>query len=248
MKIQNGMWKAIGALALAPLAFAQTSDMHWIATWASAQQQPRAAGPARAAAPPAPTAASTPAPPATTPAAAAPARGFTPPPSAFNNQTVRMIARTSIGGRRVRVQLSNAFGATPLVVGAAHIAIRSKDSAIVPSTDRVISFNGRPGCTIPAGAVMLSDPVDLDVPKLTDLAVSVYVPGDTGPASTHSLGLHTTYISKEGHLPEHPKLRRRPLRSPGTGSRASMFRLQLTRVPSSRLAIRLRTARPRPQQ
>jgi lysophospholipase L1-like esterase len=117
-----------------------------------------------------------------------------------------MIARTSIGGKRVRVQLSNAFGATPLVVGAAHIAIRSKDSAIVPSTDRVISFNGKPGCTIPAGAVMLSDPVDLDVPKLTDLAVSVYVPGETGQASTHSLGLHTTYISKEGDFTGTPEI------------------------------------------
>jgi lysophospholipase L1-like esterase len=42
---------------------------------------------------------------------------------------------------------------------------------------------------------MLSDAVDLDVPKLADLAVSVYAPGDTGPASVHSLGLHTTYIS-----------------------------------------------------
>jgi lysophospholipase L1-like esterase len=117
-----------------------------------------------------------------------------------------MIARASIGGRRLRVQLSNAFGATPLVVGAAHIAIRGKDSAIVPSSDRVISFNGKPGCTIPAGAVMLSDPLDFDVPKLTDLAVSVYVPGDTGPASNHSLGLHTTYISKEGDFTAAPEI------------------------------------------
>jgi lysophospholipase L1-like esterase len=198
MKIQNRLSKAVLVLTIAPLAWAQTgagsSNMHWVATWASAQQQPRAAGPPRAAAPPA---APAPAATAATPAAA-PARAFTPPPSAFNNQTVRMIARSSIGGRRVRVQLSNAFGATPLVVGAAHIAIRSKDSAIVPSSDRAMTFNGKPGCTIPAGAVMLSDPVDLEVPKLTDLAVSVYVPGDTGPASNHSLGLHTTYISKEG--------------------------------------------------
>jgi lysophospholipase L1-like esterase len=202
MKIHQKICQAVLGLAFASIACAQTTSgqtdgMHWVATWASAQQQPRVAGPPRAAATPAPN---------TPPAAAAPARAFTPPPSAFNNQTVRMIARASIGGRRLRVQLSNAFGATPLVVGAAHIAIRGKDSAIVPSSDRVISFNGKPGCTIPARAVMLSDPLDFDVPKLTDLAVSVYVPGDTGPASNHSLGLHTTYISKEGDFTAAPEI------------------------------------------
>jgi lysophospholipase L1-like esterase len=170
---------------------AQTSSMHWVATWAAAQQQPRAAGPPPQA--------------AQNGAAAAPARPA-PPPNSFNNQTVRMIARTSLGGTRLRVELSNAFGAMPLTIGAAHIAIRAKDSAIVPGSDRPLAFNGKPSTTIPAGAVMLSDPVDLEVSKLTDLAVSVYVPGDTGPASAHSLGLHTTYISKEGDFTAQPDL------------------------------------------
>jgi lysophospholipase L1-like esterase len=178
---------------LASFAWAQTPGTHWVATWASAPQQPRVA-PAR---PPQQAA------PAAVPGA--PARPA-PPPSSFNNQTVRMIARTSIGGSRVRVELSNAFGATPLMVGAAHIALRSKDSAIVPGTDRPLMFNGKASTKIPAGAVMLSDAVDLDVPKLTDLAVSVYVPGETGPASVHSLGLHTTYISKEGDVTGQPEM------------------------------------------
>lgn len=177
-----------GALLLAPLAWAQSAGLHWVATWGASPQQPRVAAP-----PPAAPQAQT--------AGAAPAQQaprFTPPPSSFNNQTVRMIARSSIGGNRVRVELSNAFGATPLTIGAAHIALRSKDSAIVPGTDRPLMFNGKPSTTIPAGALMISDAVDLDVPKLADIAVSVYVPGDTGPASNHALGLHTTYISKQG--------------------------------------------------
>ena len=52
------------------------------------------------------------------------------PPSGFNDQTIRMIVRTSLGGRFACI--SNAFGAMPLMVGAAHIAIRSKDSATSP--------------------------------------------------------------------------------------------------------------------
>src|ERR1019366_2344632 len=107
----------------------------WVATWATAQTLVRQA-PAR----PGATPADSPASPATTPQEIA-ARGF-------NNQTVRMIVRTSIGGRRLRVRLSNAFGGAPVVLGTAHLAIRAKDSAIVPDSDRSLSFNGKPGSTI----------------------------------------------------------------------------------------------------
>jgi lysophospholipase L1-like esterase len=107
-----------------------------------------------------------------------------------------MVVRSSIGGRRVRVQLTNAHGNTPLVIGAAHIALRDKDSSIVPASDRALAFSGKPSCAIPAGAVVLSDPVDLDVPKLGDLAVSIYLPDETDQLTLHATGLHTTYISK----------------------------------------------------
>jgi lysophospholipase L1-like esterase len=106
-----------------------------------------------------------------------------------------MIIRTSIGGTRVRVEFSNAFGTTPLAMGSAHIAIRGQDSAIVAGSDRPLLFNGKPAATVLPGAVLLSDPVDLVVPKLGDLAISVYVPGDSGRASQHSQALHTTYIA-----------------------------------------------------
>lgn len=109
-----------------------------------------------------------------------------------------MIAHTSLGGRSVRVALSNEHSAAPLKIGAAHIALREKGSAIVPGTDRPLLFNGKASVTIPPEARVLSDAVDLGVPALSDVAVSVYLPGDTGPATTHSLGLHTTYISQPG--------------------------------------------------
>ena len=154
-------------------------------TWAAAPQQPFVLPP-----PPPP-------PPQGTAgqAPAAPAPAFQ-PNKGFQNQTVRMIVQTSIGGRRVRIQLSNAHGSTTLMVGAAHVASRDKDSTIIPASDRALTFGGRPSCAIPAGAVMVSDPVDLDVPKLADLAVSIYLPGETGQPTMHSVGLHTTYISK----------------------------------------------------
>ena len=120
------------------------------------------------------------------------------PNDGFENQTVRMIVHTTIGGRRARVRVSNAFGATPLTVGAAHIALRSTGSAIVPASDRPLTFSGRTAITIPAGAEVLSDAVDLDVPQSGDLAISIYTPAKTGPPTWHSTGLHTTYVSGPG--------------------------------------------------
>jgi len=116
-----------------------------------------------------------------------------------------MFMRASIGGSSVRVHLSNAFGAGPVYIGAAHIALRDKDSAIVASTDRALTFNGRSSVTIPLGAEMISDPVALTVPPLAELAVSVFVPNDTGAASVHSLGLHTTWV-KAGDVTSAPDL------------------------------------------
>ena len=115
----------------------------------------------------------------------------------FNNQTLRQIVHTSVGGERVRVRLST-FGANALVIGAAHIALRDAGAAIVPGSDRTLTFSGQPSITIPPGALVLSDPVDLDVPALGDLAVSIFVPGSTGPATWHFVALQTSYVSPPG--------------------------------------------------
>ena len=106
-----------------------------------------------------------------------------------------MIAHTSIGGGRVRIQVSNAMGNKPLVVGAAHIALRDKASSIFAASDRALTFSGRASATVPPGALMVSDPVNLAVPKLADLAISLYLPEDTGNPPIHPVGLHTNYIA-----------------------------------------------------
>jgi lysophospholipase L1-like esterase len=118
----------------------------------------------------------------------------------FRNQTVRMIVHTSIGGKRVRVEFSNAFGKESLFIGAAHLAISSQNAAIVPGSDRALTFDGSASVTVPPGALEVSDPVDLDVAASSDLAVSIYVPEAADPATMHPLGLQTTYISAAGNF------------------------------------------------
>jgi lysophospholipase L1-like esterase len=158
------------ALAIAPAARAQSAwaSEHWVGTWSASMHGQISFA------------------------------GRNAPNDGFENQTVRMIVHTTIGGHRVRVRISNAFGAAPLAVGAAHVALRSSGSAIAPASDRTLTFSGRAAITVPAGAEVLSDAVDLDVPQSGDLAISIYAPAKTGPPSWHSTGLHTTYISGPG--------------------------------------------------
>jgi lysophospholipase L1-like esterase len=116
----------------------------------------------------------------------------------FNHQTLRQIVHISVGGPRVRVRLST-FGASGLVIGAAHIALRGATAAsIVLASDRTLTFGGAPSITIPPGALVVSDPVDLNVPELSDLAVSIFLPGNTGPATWHFEGRQTSFISLPG--------------------------------------------------
>jgi lysophospholipase L1-like esterase len=115
----------------------------------------------------------------------------------FNNQTIRQIVHTSVGGTRVRVRLST-FGASGLVVGAAHIALHATAASTLPGSDRTLTFGGAPSITIPPGALVVSDAVELNVPDLSDLAVSIFVPGNTGPATWHFEGRQTSFISPPG--------------------------------------------------
>ena len=120
---------------------------------------------------------------------------------ALTGQTLRMIAHGSIGGGTVRVRLSNACGSRKLAIGAAHLALRGEGAGIVPNSGRSLSFHGSPSITIAAGALVVSDPVELEVPPLADLAVSVYLPGDvpeTWQIAGHGNAHQTNYISPSG--------------------------------------------------
>jgi lysophospholipase L1-like esterase len=128
---------------------------------------------------------------------AAPPAPSTPASKSLENQTVRQVVRISAGGRRVRIRLSNEYGTKPLVLGAATIA-HAMTSGASSSTPVGLTFNGRPSVTIPAGAPIYSDPVDLPVKALEALSVSLFFPDKTGPCTCHQVGVQTAYVSAPG--------------------------------------------------
>jgi lysophospholipase L1-like esterase len=112
----------------------------------------------------------------------------------FENQTIREIVHTSVGGKAVRVRLSNAYGKEPVTIGAAHIALRKSESAIAAGSDHPLTFGGRSSVFIPADATVLSDPIDMDVPALSDVAIGLYLPKATAGAGIHYSAQQTAYV------------------------------------------------------
>jgi lysophospholipase L1-like esterase len=118
------------------------------------------------------------------------------------NQTLRQIANISLGGERFRVVLTNAFGTEPLEIGAAHVALRDEGAVLISESGGALTFGGSPTTSIPPGAVVVSDPVSMTVPSLADLAIDLYIPGDTGammsPLTILAASWQTNYVSPTG--------------------------------------------------
>jgi lysophospholipase L1-like esterase len=177
-----GVGVALVVLAVRMSALAQENGVpneHWVGTWATA-----------AIAGPRPT-------PAETAAAYEDSFGSLP----LENHTLRQIVDATIGGELIRVVFSNAFGTDPLEIGAAQIALHEKDSTIMPS-GRPLTFARRRSGTIPAGSVLISDPVSLTVPDFARLAIDLYLPrgsaAQASPVTIHPDALHGSYLSLPG--------------------------------------------------
>ncbi|GAB3871103.1 hypothetical protein GCM10027610_134020 [Dactylosporangium cerinum] len=112
----------------------------------------------------------------------------------FNNQTLRQVVRTSIGGTAARLRLSNVFGSQPVTITNVHIAKRTSGSSIDPASDRTVTFGGATSVTIPVGGSATSDAAPFTVDALADVAVSFHLPQPTGNATVHDFGGQTNYV------------------------------------------------------
>jgi lysophospholipase L1-like esterase len=115
------------------------------------------------------------------------------PPARVERQTVRMIARPTLDGSQLRV--SNSFGYGPVRIDAVQVARAASGGAIEPESGRPLTFGGRSDVVLPPGARITSDPVDYAVRAQTDLAVSLYVSADSGPTTSHPIGLRAAWLA-----------------------------------------------------
>ncbi|RJU09542.1 esterase [Xanthomonas campestris] len=116
----------------------------------------------------------------------------------IDGQTVRQRVRMSIGGTQLRVRLSNELSASPLTIGSASIAVAKDASTVEPASLRQLTFGGQSSVSIPAGAPILSDPVDLQVAPGAQVGISLFFPGRVTSNTLHSLALKRAVVSTPG--------------------------------------------------
>ncbi|MCP2168897.1 SGNH/GDSL hydrolase family protein [Goodfellowiella coeruleoviolacea] len=131
---------------------------------------------------------------------AAPAAAVANTDGGYVNYAIRNIVHTSIGGQSARIRLANTFSNKPVLMGHVTLAVAESGSgpAAVRGTMRDVTFGGAKSITIPAGAEVLSDPVNLRVPADADLLVTTYTPEPSGPVTHHPLAQQTSYYTQDG--------------------------------------------------
>lgn len=129
----------------------------------------------------------------------------------FADQTLRMVARAGAGGCAVQVRLSNEFGTGDVAFDAVSVARHDDGGRLVPDTSHPVTFGGTASVVVPPGEEVVSDPVPLPVGDRQELAVSMYLAGATGPATTHNLARENGYVAAGDHVADPDATAFRPL-------------------------------------
>ncbi len=172
-------------LLAASLALASTPAMaqRWATVWAGADQGPYPVGNP----------------------SAQPDLSFTfaHPDTGAHEQSFRLIIKPDVWGRQMRFRFSNAYGTKPITFDTAFAGLQMSGAALVPGTNRPLTFAGKKTVTVQPGALVWSDPVALPfvhdpaAPELAGrkLAVTFHIPGDSGPMTWHAKAMTTSYVT-----------------------------------------------------
>jgi hypothetical protein len=122
------------------------------------------------------------------------------------NQTLRMIVKPDIWGDTMRIRLSNTWGTGPVTFGRVTIGLQAWAGVTVSGTNREVRFGGSPSVTVQPGTEVFSDPVSIDWASGSDddhpdvmlegrnLAISMYIPGSSGPMTFHNTALIESFL------------------------------------------------------
>lgn len=128
-----------------------------------------------------------------------------PPAPGLAGNTLRQVVHVSLGGSRLRLSVSNAFGTAPMTLSAVHLASSMGGSGVDTATDRALTFDGRPSVTVPAGETATSDPFGFPLEPLSDVAITIRF-GAISPAVTGHPGSRTTSYLRTGDAVTAPAL------------------------------------------
>ncbi|MET8044882.1 SGNH/GDSL hydrolase family protein [Micromonospora sp. NPDC005215] len=117
-------------------------------------------------------------------------------------RSYRLVVRTSVGGDALRIRLTNAFGEHPVTFASAYAGLQRQGAELVQGSNRALTFGGQASVTVPAGEMILSDPLPGELAPESNLVVSLRVTGALGMRSGHLLALQTSYATAGDHAAE----------------------------------------------
>ena len=178
--------RALAVLAILLMTSAPAFAQKWVTSWAASVQGPYPVG---------------------NPTAQPELKFAIPSPeSGIRDQTLRLVLKPELWGHTVRFRFNNAYGARPLTLDSAFAGLQMSGAALMPGSNRAVTFAAKKTVTIPPGGMIWSDAVTLPwvanpaAPELMGrkVAVSFHVAGETGPPTWHAKALQTSYLTGPG--------------------------------------------------
>lgn len=124
-----------------------------------------------------------------------------PPAPGLTNNSLRQIVQVSIGGKKVRLKLTNEFSKEPTEIKAIELSIAKtagSSSEINEASTVSLTFNGKQSVTIPAGGMIVSDAVKFPIGNRENVAITIHY-GQTSSSVSGHPGSRTTSYLKEGN-------------------------------------------------
>lgn len=180
----TGRWTALSIMAAASFAASAAGQTNWVTSWAASVQGPYPVG--NPSAPP------------------NLSLVFPSAETGAHDQSLRLIVKPGFWGARARLRFSNAFGTQPVTFDGAFVGLQWSGSAVMPGSNRAVTFGGRNGVTIAPGESAWTDAVELPFVKAGNelrgrkLAVSFHVVGSSGPMTWHAKALQSSYATLPG--------------------------------------------------
>ena len=124
-----------------------------------------------------------------------------PPAPGLANNSLREIVQVSIGGKKVRLKLTNEFSTEATEIKAIELSIAKtsgSSSEIDEKSTVSLTFEGKPSVTIPAGGHIVSDAVKFPIGNRENVAITIHY-GSVSPSVSGHPGSRTTSYIKEGN-------------------------------------------------
>ena len=124
-----------------------------------------------------------------------------PPAPGLSNNSLREIVQVSIGGKTVRLKLTNEFSQQPTEIKAIELAVAKTAGSsyeIDEKTTVSLTFDGKASVKMPAGGHVVSDPVNFKIGNRENVAITIHY-GETSPSVSGHPGSRTTSYLATGN-------------------------------------------------